>query len=831
MTFSQIVSFICSKVGQSDAASLALCKGFVNTRYRMIYDAAFWTDARTVSSFVYSGVSTALPAQVERIMSARTGATYLDAIDETFLMETQLPALDTPGVPRFYHEFRGEDGTNRVALYPPPIQAQITLQVVGKRTLILLNGDTEVPVLRNIDNALIAFAMGDLLERQRQYAKAQAKFQEAGAHLEMMKTLEAQQTAAPRRARPVSAAGDTLGEMADDVQAKAGDYSPASRIVVLGFLRRSWQTVADSFPWRDLRTNAGMGTVAGTSVYDYPAGVARITSIVAASALQAVTAEYLADADPEAVAGSGTPRYFTTADNVRKFAVYPKPNAQGVMTVYGRRETPTLTLETDRPAVRGLGNSLVLMALADFLMAAKDQRAPAVKEEAMGLVKQAQDAEAADSFHQRQSARVTTAGDSLGSMAEEVAGRLNDYAPDTLVVARQCLRRALRSLWDERLWRDAIRIDPLTTATGVVSLSAGAERVISVVSNGLALDPVSAEFISETRPDILTGTGTPIYYRESSGPSLILYPAPATPAALLVTVKTAAPTMGADTDPPVLRGAAPVLIEMALGMMLLRRGEATAAAVMQQAQTLAGNLVRVEDEQTFHSRRARPLSVNGSALGDMADEVAARLGDYAPATLILIKSALRREWQTLWDGHLWTESLAVARASVPAGGCTVALPDDLERAVAVRLGGWGRVAPSELGTQFGVGQAEFASGLGTPATFAPCVDAYGTPALRFASPVAAGACVCVLGKRRFTALDDDADCPLLPNAAPVLVDLAHATLVMTKDPATGNAMRMEAERRARVLVDLQTNQGANVVRMIPDDAGYGYAGQEDAWNW
>jgi tRNA A37 N6-isopentenylltransferase MiaA len=51
-------------------------------------------------------------------------------------------------------------------------------------------GDTDSPVLRGIDNALLAFAEGDMYERSRQFAKSQVKFTEAAAHIQIMKDLE-----------------------------------------------------------------------------------------------------------------------------------------------------------------------------------------------------------------------------------------------------------------------------------------------------------------------------------------------------------------------------------------------------------------------------------------------------------------------------------------------------------------------------------------------------------------------------------------------------------------------------------------------------------------
>lgn len=80
------------------------------------------------------------------------------------------------------------NGNARVKPVPAPLQAG-TLFVLGKLKWVeLASGDT--PCLRGIDNALLAYAEGDMLERARQYSKAQSKYAEASAQVQIMKDIE-----------------------------------------------------------------------------------------------------------------------------------------------------------------------------------------------------------------------------------------------------------------------------------------------------------------------------------------------------------------------------------------------------------------------------------------------------------------------------------------------------------------------------------------------------------------------------------------------------------------------------------------------------------------
>lgn len=89
----------------------------------------------------------------------------------------------------------------RVRLVRTPA-APLEVLALCKRSYPGLTNDFESPALSNVDNALLAYAMADMLERQRQYAKAQLKLQEAQAQMAILHDLERNQSANESRLVP-----------------------------------------------------------------------------------------------------------------------------------------------------------------------------------------------------------------------------------------------------------------------------------------------------------------------------------------------------------------------------------------------------------------------------------------------------------------------------------------------------------------------------------------------------------------------------------------------------------------------------------------------------
>ncbi|MGA1753230.1 MAG: hypothetical protein ACO395_07715 [Pontimonas sp.] len=82
----------------------------------------------------------------------------------------------------------------RIRLHETP-RAATTYLAAGKRRFIQMVNDSDSPMLDTMEEVLMDFAQGDMLEYSRQYAKAQAKFGEAVAGLQTLMMNELQQNA------------------------------------------------------------------------------------------------------------------------------------------------------------------------------------------------------------------------------------------------------------------------------------------------------------------------------------------------------------------------------------------------------------------------------------------------------------------------------------------------------------------------------------------------------------------------------------------------------------------------------------------------------------
>lgn len=89
----------------------------------------------------------------------------------------------------------------RVRLVGVPDNGTV-VRVLGKAKCPGLTEDGDEPVIQGIENCLLAFAQGDMLQRERQYGKAQQCYTEAVALLDRLKQIEVVQAANNKRIIP-----------------------------------------------------------------------------------------------------------------------------------------------------------------------------------------------------------------------------------------------------------------------------------------------------------------------------------------------------------------------------------------------------------------------------------------------------------------------------------------------------------------------------------------------------------------------------------------------------------------------------------------------------
>lgn len=216
MTLSEIASFITTKLSDTDSASVAACKSFINRRAQMIWDSGLWTETLGVVTKAVNAQDEVLTLSdtpsITFYQSASAPATYLD-----FPVAMRITKSgESEGFEMTGHDWQTffqldpnawsnldsrrakptnfinlpKDGNGYCRIKPVPVPDTAgTLYVLGKLKWVTL-GDNDTFPLRGADNALLAFSEADMLERARQYGKAQAKTTEGAAHIQIMRDIE-----------------------------------------------------------------------------------------------------------------------------------------------------------------------------------------------------------------------------------------------------------------------------------------------------------------------------------------------------------------------------------------------------------------------------------------------------------------------------------------------------------------------------------------------------------------------------------------------------------------------------------------------------------------
>jgi hypothetical protein len=213
-------------MSDTDSASVTTCKKFINNRYRMMFQASLWTNSMgVVSTAVTAGTDSDAPGdevitlsddptifyyptssttassapKLDFIVAVRfteTGkADGLECVGGSWVQFFQLDpnmwnnTTDRRATPQNFVPLPPDGSGNcRIKPIATPKNAG-TLYALGKLKFIEM-GDSDSPVINGAENALLAYAEGDMLERSMQYQKGQLKFAEAANMLQICRDLD-----------------------------------------------------------------------------------------------------------------------------------------------------------------------------------------------------------------------------------------------------------------------------------------------------------------------------------------------------------------------------------------------------------------------------------------------------------------------------------------------------------------------------------------------------------------------------------------------------------------------------------------------------------------
>lgn len=209
-----IANRACGLVGLDDAPTREQAKEFCRTRWKLLWGAELWPQARSVASVTLAaGADTvSLPATLELPTLVRRDAdgVVVPAEYELAAMLTDPDAFRSrPGAPLYWTQIEPAGGQVRLRFSHAPATA-MPLTVIGKRTCPEMANDADMPTIPGADLALIAHVEADLYEWMRQLAKSQAKRSEAIALQSQMLDQANNQAGQVSRFTPWDAGGQDM---------------------------------------------------------------------------------------------------------------------------------------------------------------------------------------------------------------------------------------------------------------------------------------------------------------------------------------------------------------------------------------------------------------------------------------------------------------------------------------------------------------------------------------------------------------------------------------------------------------------------------------------
>lgn len=214
MTLAELATYAAKIVRMPDDVTVAQAKEFLRLRWRMIWDATVWTQTVITHSQAVPAATQELTIDeplVDRVLAIRWNSeTDLPGVSWDTAYRGDPASWDAPGSPLSYIERpKAADGSAVIRFQRCPTQAGAVL-ILAKRACPQLALDTDTPTLSGADQALVAYAVGDLLDHMGQTGRAQARWQEGVAHQQKMIEIDTQQPQAVRRLIPTSDYSDGI---------------------------------------------------------------------------------------------------------------------------------------------------------------------------------------------------------------------------------------------------------------------------------------------------------------------------------------------------------------------------------------------------------------------------------------------------------------------------------------------------------------------------------------------------------------------------------------------------------------------------------------------
>jgi len=221
MTLTEIAQYAGEKIGKTDADTLTFLQKSASLNYKRVWNFAPWRESVTSSTYSVSTSTRTitLGSLVENPLSIAFGDSELMAVDLQTIISQDADLLDDnrTGTPtQYYFKGRNTSGTAEVDLYPLLNTTSTTVLKVIEKTQCATRSNYIVDFppssnaigdelkLPHVQHVVLALTHADALERERQYAKAQAVVATANADLSAMAQYEMSQVGGVKAITPSS---------------------------------------------------------------------------------------------------------------------------------------------------------------------------------------------------------------------------------------------------------------------------------------------------------------------------------------------------------------------------------------------------------------------------------------------------------------------------------------------------------------------------------------------------------------------------------------------------------------------------------------------------